>query len=92
MVNAQRTMNDRATTDRREVADKERMDARAHNDELTAGRRERQDKIRNDSRLKNDEMTDNRRAANDRNPWRTFTISLLIIAAIAAGVYFYFFA
>lgn len=91
MTNLQRRENDRATITRRDSVDKIRMENRAHNDEVTAERRERQDKIRDDSRLKNDEMTSSRRKENDRNPWRTFAISLLIIAIIATGVYYYFF-
>ena len=92
MTNAQRTRNDIATTDRRETADKLRLDNRTHNDALTIERREKADKIMAENRIRNDEMTNNRRRANDSNPWRTFAISLLILAALATGAYYYFFA
>ena len=91
MANAQRTKNDTATTDRREMADKIRIDSRNKNDELTIERRDRADKIREDNRLRNDEMTAGRREKNDRNPWRTLAISLIIIAVLAIGAYYFFF-
>ena len=89
MANAQRTRNDLATMDRREIVDKARIDNRNKNDELTVERRDKADKIMEDNRLRNDEMTANRRKKNDRNPWRTFVISLLVIAALAAGAYYF---
>ena len=88
MANQQRTKNDIATTDRRELADKTRKDNRKKNDELTAERRDKTDRIMKESRLKNDEMTIHRREINDRNPWRTFAITLLILAILAIGAYF----
>ena len=88
MENAQRTKNDIATTDRREIADRARRDSRIHNDELTIERRNRTDKTREENRLRNDEMTSHRRKINDRNPWRTLAIVLLILAASAIGTYF----
>lgn len=91
MANAQRTKSDTATTDRRQVADKIRRDNRIHNDELTIKRRNKADKIMDDKRLRNDEMTSNRRKINDRNPWRTFAITILILAilaALACGAYY----
>jgi len=92
MANIQRTKNDIATTDRREIADKTRRDNRIRSDELTAERRLKADKTMKDNRLRNDEMTVNRRKMNDRNPWRTLAISILIIAAatLAVGAYLIF--
>ncbi len=89
MANVQRTKNDLATTDRRETADKIRQDNREKNDELTRAHRANADRIIEEHRLRNDEMTSNRRKANDRNPWRTFAISLLIIAALVVGTYYF---
>jgi len=90
MANLQRKKNDRTTEDRRELADETIRDNRVKNDELTLERRNKTDKAMNERRLRNDEMTDNRREINDRNPWRTLAISLLIIAALAVGAYYLF--
>ncbi len=87
MASAQRTKNDMETTDRREVADKIRRDNRIHNDELTIERRQKADKLIDENRLRNDEMTANRREINDRNPWRTLAIVLLILVTLAIGAY-----
>ncbi len=89
MTNAQRTKNDMATTDRREMTDELIKDNRLKNDVITANRRQKADKILEENRLKNDEMTDSRRKSNDRNPWRTFVI-VLIILGVACGIYYYF--
>ena len=91
MANIQRTRNDLATTDRRETSDQIKLDNRKRNDELTIQRRNKADKEMEDNRLKNDELTASRRKRNDRNPWRTFTIWLLILVALAIGAYYYFF-
>jgi hypothetical protein len=91
MTNAQRTKNDFATMDRREITDKIIRDNRVKNDQLTIERRDRADKTREDNRLRNDEITNNRRKINDRNPWRTLAISLLVLALLAIGVYYFFF-
>lgn len=88
MANQQRTKNDTATIDRREMADKTRRDNREKNDELTAERRNKADRIMEEKRLRNDKMTASRREINDRNPWRTFVIALLILAILAVGAYF----
>ncbi|MFA6022549.1 MAG: hypothetical protein WC781_00510 [Candidatus Pacearchaeota archaeon] len=90
MANIQRTKNDMATIDRREIADKVKRDSRIYNDNLTIERRNKADKIIEESRLRNDEMTTNRRKMNDRNPWRTLAICLLIIIALAIGVFYFF--
>jgi len=93
MANAQRTKNDTATIDRREMTDKTKRDNRTRNDELTIERRQKADKIMDEHRLRNDEMTADRRKINDRNPWRTLAISLLILAilsALAFGAYYFF--
>jgi hypothetical protein len=91
MANKQRIQSDMATTDRREVADKLKKDNRIRNDELTIERRSRADKFTEDKRARNDDMTADRRRANDRNPWRTFTIYLLIILIILGiGAYYFF--
>ncbi|MFA4953586.1 MAG: hypothetical protein WC584_05160 [Candidatus Pacearchaeota archaeon] len=91
MANIQRTKNDMATTDRREMEDKIVRDNRIRNDELTKEHRAKADQIMNNHRLRNDEMTINRRKINDRNPWRTLAISLLILAVLAIGAYYLFF-
>lgn len=88
MANLQRKKNDRTTEARREVADELRRDNRIKNDALTAEKRKKADQVMNEHRLRNDEMTDARRRANDRNPWKTLAISLLIIAALAVGTYY----
>jgi hypothetical protein len=80
MANRQRKKSDMATTDRRETADKTLRDNRIRNDELTIERRNKADKIMNENRLRNDEMTIHRRKINDRNPWRTLAIVLLLVA------------
>jgi len=79
------------TSDKREMADRMRKENRISNDSITTERRIREDKARDESRLKNDEMTANRRRLNDRNPWRTFAIWLLIIAVLALGAYYLFY-
>ena len=89
MANMQRTENDSITTYRRGIADRARVDNRNRNDELTEERRAKADKTREMNRSRNDEITANRRKVNDRNPWRTFAISLLILAALAAGAYYF---
>jgi len=89
MTNRQRMESDTATTDRRDMADKTMRDNRIRNDELTKERRDKADKIMEDKRVRNDEMTTNRRKINDRNPWKTIAISLLIIAALAIGTYYF---
>jgi hypothetical protein len=88
MASLQRTKNDRTTDDRREIEDEIRRDNRIKNDALTAEKREKADQVMSEHRLRNDEMTDARRKANDRNPWRTLAISLLIMAALAVGAYY----
>lgn len=90
MANRQRKKNDVATGDRREMADRARIDNRNKNDELTRERRLNADRIMRENRLRNDEMTSHRRKMNDRNPWRTLAISLLLIAALAIGAYYFF--
>ena len=93
MANAQRTKNDTATIDRRKITDKTIRDNRIRNDELTIERRDKADKIMDENRLRNDEMTAYRRKINDRNPWRTLAISVLIIALLATlaiGIYYFF--
>ena len=89
MTNLQRKKNDRETINRREMSDQMKIDNRNKNDAITANRRERADRIMGEHRLKNDQMTANRRKANDKNPWRTFVISIFIIAALAAGAYYF---
>jgi len=91
MTNNQRMKNDKITEDKREMADQIVRDNRIKNDELTMERRYKADKTRDEDRLRNDEMTDSRRKINDRNPWRTLAISLLILAALAIGTYYFFF-
>ena len=91
MANAQRTENDRITTYRRAIADRATRDTRIKNDEQTIERREKADKALDEHRLKNDQMTLERRKVNDRNPWRTLAISLLILAALAVGTYYLLF-
>ena len=86
MANTQRTKNDTATMDRREIQDREILNNRNKNDELTAERRLKADRTMEDNRMRNDEMTIDRRKLNDRNPWRTFAI-LLILIALAVGTY-----
>ena len=90
-MNKQRKKNDLATTDRREIADETRRDNRSKNDELTIERREKADKIREEHRLRNDEITNNRRKMNDRNPWKTLVVSLLILAVLSIAAYVFFF-
>jgi hypothetical protein len=93
MANAQRTKNDIETIDRRKMVDRTVRDNRIRNDELTRERRLKADKTIDDNRLRNDEMTTNRRKMNDRNPWRTLAISLLILAILATlaiGAYLIF--
>ena len=90
MANLQRMKSDTATGDRREMADRTVRDNRIRNDELTRERRLRADKTMIDNRLRNDEMTSNRRKINDRNPWRTIAIFLLILTVLAVGAYFIF--
>jgi hypothetical protein len=85
MANRQRKKSDMATTERREIADKTTRDNRIRNDELTTERRNKADKIMDENRLRNDEMTIHRRKINDRNPWRTLAIVLLLLAALAVG-------
>jgi hypothetical protein len=89
MANSQRTRNDLDTLDRREMADEMTKENRDRNDAITFDRRQRADRVMNEHRLKNDAITANRRKMNDRNPWRTFGISLLIIAALVAGAYYF---
>jgi hypothetical protein len=91
MTNRQRMESDTATTDRRDMADKTMRDNRIRNDELTKERRDRADKTMEDKRSRNDEMTTNRRRVNDRNPWRTLAISLLLLAVLVVGAYLLFF-
>ncbi len=90
MATRQRMKNDNATEYRRDVSDAVKKDNRDRNDELTRERRVQADKAMEQHRLKNDEMTDNRRKRNDRNPWRTFAIWLLILIILAAGVCYFF--
>ena len=89
MTNLQRKKNDRETTDRRDMSDQMKIDNRNKNDAMTANRRERADRLMEEHRLKNDQMTANRRKANDRNPWRTFVLWLLMLAIIASGAYYF---
>jgi len=71
------------------MADKIKRDNRIRSDELTAERRDRADKAMEENRSRNDEMTINRRRINDRNPWRTLAIWLLL-AALVTGAYLIF--
>jgi len=89
MANIQRTKNDMATENRRETADKLIKNNRIRSDKLTMERRMKADKTIDENRLRNDEMTFNRRRINDRNPWRTLVI-LLLLAALATGAYLIF--
>jgi hypothetical protein len=89
MANIQRTKNDMATENRRETADKLIKNNRIRSDKLTMERRMKADKTIDENRLRNDEMTVNRRRINDRNPWRTLVI-LLLLAALATGAYLIF--
>ena len=78
-----------ATENRRETADKLIKNNRIRSDKLTMERRMKADKTIDENRLRNDEMTFNRRRINDRNPWRTLVI-LLLLAALATGAYLIF--
>ncbi len=89
MANVQRKKNDMKTEDRREMVDDITQVNRERNDAITADRRKKADKIIEEQRTKNDEMTSARRKANDRNPWRTFAIWLLIVAVLALGAYYF---
>ena len=91
MTTKQRTENDQATMDKREMVDKTRRENRDRNDELTKERRYHADKNMNTNRLRNDEITKHRRKMNDRNPWRTLAIFLLFIAVLVVGAYYFFF-
>ncbi|MEK6928290.1 MAG: hypothetical protein AABX11_07700 [Nanoarchaeota archaeon] len=90
MATRQRRINDIATDNRRETEDNLIRDNRIKNDEQTQERRDKADDAMQEHRLRNDEMTIARRKINDRNPWRTLAISLLILAILAIGIYYYF--
>lgn len=87
MTNKQRTVNDNATTDRRELEDRNIRDHRIRNDELTVENRAKADKALNEHRLRNDHMTTQRRALNDGNPGLAFAIFLLILIVLTIGAY-----
>ncbi|MEK6889567.1 MAG: hypothetical protein AABW82_02780 [Nanoarchaeota archaeon] len=89
MTNIQRMKSNIATQDRRDLADKARNDNRVKNDELTIERRDKADKVLDENRLKNDEMTANRRERNDGYPTRTIVSILLVLAILAAWIYFF---
>ena len=86
MAEIQRTKNDRATIERRDVEDNLLRDNRNKNDVLTEERRLKADKTLNESRVRNDETTAQRRNIKDRRFQGVLTISLLIVIVLAAGI------
>ena len=87
MTTLQRTKNDTATNDRREMEDRTVRDNRARNDEMTAEKRLKADLAMGEKRARNDEMTVDRRERNDRNPARDFALVMLVLVLLAFGLY-----
>lgn len=84
MKQIKRMKNDRATTERRETADRTLSNSRDRNDALTQERRFEVDKTMAKNRARNDETTVNRRKMNDGNQEMVLAISfVLIILTIA---------
>lgn len=88
MTNEQRMKNDIETSNKRDMVDKTIRDNRSKNDELTDERRFKADETMNKNRLRNDEMTANRRDVRDGNMGTVLAVSLLVLLALAVGIFF----
>jgi len=90
MTNRERRKNDRATTERREEADRTLSDNRDRNDALTQERRFKADKTMSDNRTRNDEITANRREMKDGNGEMVLAISFALIVLTVVALFIFF--
>lgn len=90
MTTRQRMENDIETMDKREAADRTKMQNRNRNDEITEEKREVADKTLEENRNRNDEITARRREKKDEDTGMALAIPLLILLILGIGGYIIF--